>query len=1488
MIKSRQIFETLDSVGGVVARRPVLPGTLISAVGLLEALNVVMPLNERNVANVWEIDEYVKQFTAQAQFPEINKWLQSNLRKFLINDYPEADQVTKLPDPTSRDYQAWMDAALQRGEEIFIVDVNGVESEDFTEKVTHVVDYFNYMLEHPDTILRDLKVNDLTRISVPEAIKKSEQWTSWLINQSKAGGAAETVDEPGTTTIKVYGNGYRWVEVTSEDALNREGSQMGHCVGSYASQVEAKQCIIYSLRDEKNEPHVTIEVRGRDVNQIKGKGNQAVVERYHDYVISFLRQGKKEGWISNVRELGNVGGVFYNGEIMKRDDYLAELRNQKPLLEYPNRFQWRSVIVQDDVTASFTDINLSVPYSYSRLEDDLLGGKTSNSLYVLRDTSEKTRVLVGVSGNRLDFVSDGSATLGTRGYYNNQTSFSEEVRKYCFDLLSDLSKKGTIGYHSDTLQALGVLYYENNLLTREEFSNLMKEREPKRTYPGGLEWTLAVLQEELEEGFDAVGISEAGYGMDRYESKLIVGDPDKPRTYLLKDSSGQTRALIAVNKTYPTNIGGDGRDIRQDIKTSVTSNVGNMVREQYWPPCYDLLNELYQSRLEEHSELLVAVGAVLYQDRVMSRDEFRQITTAESLVRKSYGNGLRWINLFLEEDISEVRQTFGVDLLRLEYSLINGGSKLMVLEDSGSNPRAVILINHSGTVTIIRGLDTGGKVETKYWSYCYDVLKSIKEEEGYLTYSDQYNRSKEYENIGGYLINGELHTPEEAGARLLDVPDVMSWPSGIRWIYLKNKDEIDLEIIPYKGKTDSWSLSNSISKGNFYSLRDSGESSRVIAIVNGSKVEYLRGLELGGDVEDSFKPYVIEFLNNQHITQIDGSYLDAIGSIYFKGSYLSYENYEDIVGDPDPVLTFSGGLAWYPVYTVSQLSEICKTLKDDYKFKANGSNLRDITSGKDFIYALKDGSSVIGALGLSTYGSDYGDVSKYRIDGIAGIGEDGKEAGYGDVIRSQDRGYFYALLKKLGVKDFGIYEKSLNAMKVGDTRVDRDIHSSEIIGRIPLKDYPNGFQWEILNSGLEIKSALKEMKVRIKSSSYSSYYSSSDEKEDEQLNKHEEDVANKKLVIYCLRDRQDRGQVIIFLNQQSKKITAIRGRGDGLVDDDFHHYVLDFLKKAKTAGVFKEIDEKELLNAKSVMFDNEVTHRLNLPQEVMLVDAVINHDLTTVKKAMDDGIDPDIELDDGNTLIVHALLQGDLDIADELLNNGAHLENRIGDYGDTLLMHLIRQFHRDQWYAEREKIDKNKVLATIKYILKEGEDPNDQNDSKETALIPALLVSQWQYRRGQVTVSDYKLADLLFQYGASADYAYTKDGDPLLIAAFDARKDLELVMYLAKHGASGDVQERTSTGKTALMRAIESKKPEALQVIDLFLSNGSDIEASDDDGRTPLWYAVSLGKFKVAQYLLDKGANPNPKMKSGASLLELAQNIGAPRLLSLLQKAGAH
>lgn len=174
-------------------------------------------------------------------------------------------------------------------------------------------------------------------------------------------GAGQTPEAAIKAAQKWLGEG----DTSLADALRFEGDTMGHCVGGYCDDVLSGRSRIFSLRDAKGQPHVTIEAapqgltippedynrigaqardemeqRGlvgefgddfdlydqalvrrerelreawkaeraagpMDIIQIKGKQNRAPVDDYLPYVQDFVKSGQ---W-GNIGDFGNTGLV---------------------------------------------------------------------------------------------------------------------------------------------------------------------------------------------------------------------------------------------------------------------------------------------------------------------------------------------------------------------------------------------------------------------------------------------------------------------------------------------------------------------------------------------------------------------------------------------------------------------------------------------------------------------------------------------------------------------------------------------------------------------------------------------------------------------------------------------------------------------------------------------------------------------------------------------------------------------------------------------------------------------------------------------------------------------------------------------------------------------------------------------------------------------------------------------------------------------------
>lgn len=283
---------------------------------------------------------------------------------------------------------------------------------------SHIIDELTNAMNPNSGLPASLRLTpqQLEKVTVPQAVERVAKINEWRAAQ-KAEADALRARNPGTFEHKTYETvpgtakpnekGMRWVElklpeVTSpdqltnpeaiskynqylsvapdnleiqksalsraakiqnetvlQDALKYEGDVMGHCVGGYCPDVIEGRSRIYSLRDKKGEPHVTIEVepdmqagfregegprtpeedvdlrnlyinqvrtnrvpqdvtfsqwwRARNnipepeqkmqITQIKGKANKAPKDEYLPFVQDFVRSGN---W-SRVDDLQNTG-----------------------------------------------------------------------------------------------------------------------------------------------------------------------------------------------------------------------------------------------------------------------------------------------------------------------------------------------------------------------------------------------------------------------------------------------------------------------------------------------------------------------------------------------------------------------------------------------------------------------------------------------------------------------------------------------------------------------------------------------------------------------------------------------------------------------------------------------------------------------------------------------------------------------------------------------------------------------------------------------------------------------------------------------------------------------------------------------------------------------------------------------------------------------------------------------------------------------------
>lgn len=154
-----------------------------------------------------------------------------------------------------------------------------------------------------------------------------KQAEAWMMEQ-RAANLQNGWEKP--EHVYEFADGWTVDKVTTEHDLNKEGEELGHCVGGYCTRVESGSTQIYSLRGPKGDPHVTIEIRPDatindaggntfDVIQVHGKGNTDPKPEYKTKITEWFKSLRDGGMNLAWDGSGMMDGDYGDGEVNIRD-----------------------------------------------------------------------------------------------------------------------------------------------------------------------------------------------------------------------------------------------------------------------------------------------------------------------------------------------------------------------------------------------------------------------------------------------------------------------------------------------------------------------------------------------------------------------------------------------------------------------------------------------------------------------------------------------------------------------------------------------------------------------------------------------------------------------------------------------------------------------------------------------------------------------------------------------------------------------------------------------------------------------------------------------------------------------------------------------------------------------------------------------------------------------------------------------------------------
>ena len=250
----------------------------------------------------------------------------------------------------------------------------------------------------------------------------------------------------------------------------------------------------------------------------------------------------------------------------------------------------------------------------------------------------------------------------------------------------------------------------------------------------------------------------------------------------------------------------------------------------------------------------------------------------------------------------------------------------------------------------------------------------------------------------------------------------------------------------------------------------------------------------------------------------------------------------------------------------------------------------------------------------------------------------------------------------------------------------------------------------------------------------------------------------------------------------------------------------------------------------------------------------------------------------GVTPLYYAAIHNNEEIADLLMAKGADA-NAGDEKGITLLYYAI-------WDESKD---------AIRLLMSKGANVN----AKDSAGYAPLIYAIWE--------DDKDMVELLIDKGADVNIEDNDGYTPYYWASMDASK--AIVELLTAKGAAplstihvaaragnlakvkGLIQEGTDvdatdkSGETPLFSAVLADND---NVAKFLLDEGADVNAQNKLGRTPLHFAIrGRARMSMVELLISKGADVNTRMRRGSTALHLACAGGQKAIVELLIAKGA-
>ena len=257
---------------------------------------------------------------------------------------------------------------------------------------------------------------------------------------------------------------------------------------------------------------------------------------------------------------------------------------------------------------------------------------------------------------------------------------------------------------------------------------------------------------------------------------------------------------------------------------------------------------------------------------------------------------------------------------------------------------------------------------------------------------------------------------------------------------------------------------------------------------------------------------------------------------------------------------------------------------------------------------------------------------------------------------------------------------------------------------------------------------------------------------------------------------------------------------------------------------------------------------------------------------LENGADTVDVFKDGDHPIHHVSSEGYLESVRFLIEHGVDVDTICREYGETAIGYAAERGH----------------LACVRYLLDHGANLHHMDFAGHTALT-------WCVYYDHVEVIQY-----LLNNGAKVNTTLGAESTTLLHIAADKssintmrillewiEKDQNRDKLTEAVDVAGDnvtlkrlIEQPDSDGRTPLHYAAEYGR---LNIVNLLLTHGANLEARNNAGQSPLYFASNSGHLAIVEALVAHGADPTIGNDSGATPLYSAARYGHLKTVEFLR-----